>query len=82
MSVCDDSGPAFPHEMETRYKSMNPGMSLRDYFAAKALPAIINTYAEVHGRCIGTDHTHYNCAAHAYRMADAMLKARNEKEQE
>jgi hypothetical protein len=52
------------------------GMSLRDYFAAQALPAMIAAYVEANGRCIGTDHLYSNIPAHAYRMADAMMKSR------
>lgn len=51
-------------------------VSLRDYFAAKALPAIASIYVEANGRCIGTDHFPRNVATHAYKLADAMLKAR------
>ncbi len=44
------------------------GLSLRDYFAAQALIAIL------------TNHDHYNSnlvtAGQAYQMADAMLRAR------
>jgi hypothetical protein len=44
------------------------GMSLRDYFAAKALPAYFSD---------GTGHANDEQAAKwAYRIADAMLKAR------
>ena len=46
----------------------NPqGMTLRDYFAAKAMQAMETRNAS------GTD---YSRAIHAYEMADAMLKAR------
>ena len=69
-----DGGPAFP--MQDAATWQGHGMTLRDYFAAKALPAIVAAYVEANGRCVGTDHIHYNCAAHAYRMADAMLAAR------
>jgi len=48
--------------------TMNLGMTLRDYFAAKAM------YADM------TDGVHENdfawVSARAYKMADAMLKAR------
>jgi hypothetical protein len=72
-----DGGPAFPvSAMETHGTY---GMTLRDYFAAKAFPAVLSAYVEANGRCIGTDHVAYNCASHAYRMADAMLAAREAK---
>ena len=59
----EDGGPAFP-------SANNPGMSLRDYFAAKALPTAIKEVEDA-----GT----YNLAdvaAIAYQYADAMLKER------
>lgn len=52
------------------------GMTFRDYCAAQAMPAVIAAYVEAHGRCLGTDHVKYNCAAHAYAFADAMIEER------
>ena len=68
----DTGGPAFPH---SRLGSDADGMTLRDYFAAKAMttmfyPAIMES--------IRTDED-LDClkvAGFAYQMADAMLKAR------
>ena len=45
---------------------VNYGMTLRDYFAAKAMQAIINT----------KNYTFVNVAETAYKQADAMLKQR------
>lgn len=70
MQVTNDGGWAFPQDYGTR------GMTLRDYFAAKALPAVVAAYIEGNGRVIGADHTPLNCAAHAYKFADAMLATR------
>jgi hypothetical protein len=54
----------------------------RDYFAAQALPAVIAAYAIANSNNdrpqVGADHLPRNCAAHAYRIADAMLAARAE----
>lgn len=72
-----DGGPAFP--LKDPAMGDAQGMSLRDYFAGKAFPAVLAAYVEANGRCIGTDHVAYNCASHAYRMADAMLAAREAK---
>ena len=74
-----NGGPAFPHDITV--VSVNEvhqfnGMSLRDYFAGQALPAVIAAYIEANGVCIGTDHVKYNCAAHAHQFADAMLAER------
>ena len=79
----NDGGPAFPFALESvatakgSEQSYEPGMSLRDYFAAAALPSVIAAYVEANGRCIGTDHFVRNVPVHAYRMADAMLAERS-----
>lgn len=65
-----DGGPAFPMPSELGVhdgKSGHEGMSLRDYFAAAALPAII----------AGTSQA--DPAKTAYVIADAMLYAREHK---
>lgn len=50
----------------------NPGMTLRDYFAAKALNGLLASWGE-------HDVTDYNEIAHdAYMAADAMMKAGRE----
>jgi hypothetical protein len=55
--------PAFPTGTGiTPYKS---GMTLRDYFAAKAMQALIEKYSH-----------NGDVARNAYNIADAMLKAR------
>jgi len=48
------------------------GMTLRDYFAAKAMQALI-TCSKNHG-----DIGYYLCGADAYRYADAMMEEREE----
>ena len=68
----DTGGPAFPTHL-----NLTQGMSLRDYFAAKALPAIYKDTCEC-GRVEGwVEGWRNEVAAEAYAMADAMLKARN-----
>ncbi len=62
----ETGGPAFPFKGAINDSS---GMTLRDYFAAKAMTAIIGE-----DRYGGMDTT----ATYAYRMADAMLKAREQ----
>jgi len=55
--------PAFPIHWENHHQ----GMSLRDYFAAKAMQAIISNH----------DNTTLEfVSGKAYQYADAMLKAR------
>jgi hypothetical protein len=74
MSEIKDGGPAFPiWELNGQG---NPemtgfGMTLRDYFAAKAMEGLL---AQSCGTAMGSDPIHG--AQYAYAMADAMLKAR------
>lgn len=51
----------------------DPGMTLRDYFAAKAMQGLL---AQSCGTAMGGDPI--NGAQYAYAMADAMLKARHQ----
>ncbi|WP_434695338.1 hypothetical protein [Pseudomonas aeruginosa] len=70
----DHGGPAFPlpHFVDDELQ----GMTLRDYFAAKAMQAFLHpTYVETnatkpHSRPL------FDVTEAAYRYADAMLKAR------
>ncbi len=48
------------------------GMTLRDYFAAKAMQATIKSAVSV----CGMQSEYDRLADHSYRMADAMLEAR------
>jgi hypothetical protein len=73
MKVKNSTMQAFPfiepHE-DDNIKAYHPGLSLRDYFAAKSLQAIRN--ADWH-----EDMMSASDAAHiAYQDADAMMKAR------
>lgn len=62
-------GPAFPVGLST-------GMTLRDYFAAKAMEADMSTYSE---DLIYEDPEWFEARAKKwYEVADAMLKARSE----
>jgi hypothetical protein len=66
----NDGGPAFPGlhpSKDCRYQ--DAGMTLRDYFAAAALP-------QVDQRSHGTPD---DIALECYQLADAMLKAREAK---
>ena len=65
MSNTNTGGPAFPSPTDGMLD--NEGMTLRDYFAAKAMQGFIAA-----GRFQG----HASCAADSYAMADSMLKAR------
>lgn len=68
----NNGGPAFPGEPAMRFgqtNEYNQGMSLRDFFAAKAMHGLLASGDKRAYRIIVDD---------AYEMADAMLKARGE----
>lgn len=67
--------PAFPAAMWNGEDVAElPGMTLRDYFAAKAMG---RGYAEIlASRTPATEQVKLQIANSAYEMADAMLKAR------
>lgn len=91
MTDRDKGGPAFPFEYHNQTSRHQPGffgtgdiapgasqqfagMTLRDYFAAKALPSILSPNPVTGQYALVTDFE--ECAITAYKMADAMLKAR------
>ncbi len=76
MNNTNTGGPAFPSGLidpstpEDAVHSLHNGMTLRDYFAAKAMQALISAPTV---RPMVQDH---EVAGFAYRIANAMLKAR------
>ena len=73
MMSSKNGGPAFP----VKRQYFEYGMTLRDYFAAKAVAGMF--YPAIADSLMG-DHD-LDCdqlATYAYTMADAMLKAREE----
>ncbi len=68
MTEKDTGGPAFPHAQWP----IETGMTLRDYFAAKAMQGICNgrSHSDLKGHAVAS-------AKVAYEVADAMLKARS-----
>lgn len=86
MNALKNGGPAFPTENEFqtgpstyRYE----GMTLRDYFAAKAMQAFIGQMGEQFTSMLVEDEPGFTerikaacLASGAYDMADAMLEAR------
>lgn len=64
----DTGGSAFPNNFGS---PKNQGMTLRDYFAAKAMQADLSRSGYASREYMSDD------ANKAYRMADAMLKARD-----
>lgn len=78
-----DGGPAFPHQ-DSGDTGTRPGMSLRDYFAAKAMHDELMTCGVPGDACAALvtamKKSHRTpeeqIAWNAYEMADAMLRAR------
>ena len=86
MSKKNDGGPAFPTPAREHAQGYD-GMTMRDWLAGQALPALINCAYEVFIRAgyggnerakkLATEtYTETAIAAGAYAMADAMLEAR------
>jgi hypothetical protein len=75
----EDGGPAFPTRGSMLEVSQR-GQSLRDYFAAKALQGDWASQGEQTGEFTNDVADHYLeiRAGLYYRMADAMLRAREE----
>ncbi len=87
----ENGGAAFPHGVTERYQDVygeehtseysQPGMTLRDYFAAKAMQAMISGYlsneksSESGFKLYEGDHVY--AAGAAYSVADVMLAERN-----
>jgi len=77
MSNTNTGGPAFPTarvntvdvDEQDGIQAFGAGMTLRDYFAAKAMQAVIAR---------GDDTNRPGMAEWSYAMADAMLKARDQ----
>jgi hypothetical protein len=62
--------PAFPHTIEHLHEPQTTGMTLRDYFAAKALQGLLSESYDFSDR--------NRIAVKAYDFADAMLEAREQ----
>lgn len=62
------------------YECMDPGMTLRDYFAAQVLPAIYKDFWESYreGEHDPDENWQKYIAKSAYQLADAMMKERGE----
>jgi hypothetical protein len=75
----NDGGPAFPHCYETveggeRLTVIQHGASMRDYFAAKAMPTVMTAsdIRDVLAWANWCDKVATTC----YELADAMIRAR------
>lgn len=85
-ATMNDGGPAFPRTVKMHVTgsgemdqdlTLSEGMSLRDYFAAKAMVAMVPKYAEDNGG-VGEKHLNHNIPILAYQLADAMLEAQSQ----
>ena len=74
MSNTNTGGPAFP--TATLAQKTEGGMTLRDYFAAKAMQTYIADQELIDLYCYLEKDVKHEVAVTAYMMADAMLKAR------
>lgn len=90
MSTINDGGPAFPCDVfdpQVNGPDQHEGMSLRDYFAAKAMQAQLITDGQpgeaaealVEAAFNAQQDPVYRLALNSYSVADAMLKAREKK---
>jgi hypothetical protein len=75
-SIDKESGAAFPFAREIGMHGSR-GMSLRDYFAAKALQGLLSSPRETVDNAPLTGNY---LASMSYKIADAMLAARTPKE--
>jgi hypothetical protein len=70
MNNTNTGGPAFPTTKPLEHwGDPNQGMTLRDYFAAKAMQGLLAGTKTGSATVLATD---------SYKMADAMLRARGE----
>ena len=67
-NTINNGGPAFPADTSQLLLSER-GMTLRDYFAGKAMQALMHEENEM---------SYDNISDFAYAVADAMLRARGE----
>jgi predicted DNA-binding transcriptional regulator AlpA len=79
-SDINEGGPAFP-VCPAKWDTMYHGISIRDYFAAKAMQAFISAYPcqAIDREDGGTPIDDDSIAEDAYDVADAMLRAREAK---
>lgn len=69
---------AYPHGIEHLHEPNTAGMTLRDYFAAKAMNRLIGSWSD-NSRHIKVGQTLADFVSEqAYAYADAMLKARGQ----
>lgn len=82
----NDGGPAFPLQNNFNGPDALTGITVRDYFAAKAMLGILNTFsnqASIHGFFADAEAMKMNgkdlVSHQAYEQADSMLAEREKK---
>ena len=88
----NDGGPAFPIQKEMLSTKIEqghlseittiPGMTLRDYFAAKAMQGILSCFHEYREIADVTGDKTEARAELAYKLADAMLEEKQKLEEQ
>jgi hypothetical protein len=76
MNNTNTGGPAFPVTSDNYANPNSEGMTLRDYFAAKAMQGLMGRSWADASTGKFPENLHAVWATAAYQMADAMLKAR------
>lgn len=85
MNKINDGGPAFPLSRTSSISKNYEGMTLRDYFAAKAMQGMLavpdnQRYGDRADKTLSIEEWQQWCVTgvveHAYRVADAMLRVR------
>lgn len=78
MSNTNTGGPAFPQVSTDQNGDLyQPGLSMRDYFAAKAMQSLIlDSFYQSEGKIKGWDEFADSLADEAYEIANAMIQAR------
>ena len=72
-------GPAFPDGSINAWgNANNSGMTLRDWFAGKAIQPLMVTFLQANNDLLDPGGWMDGLASDAYSMADAMLKAREQ----
>lgn len=73
--MVNDGGPAFPIPA-SEVNRPDPGMSLRDWFAGRIINGILSSYEYKRDAKDGAMLIRDSTCEAAYKLADAMLKAR------
>ncbi|KAF0844366.1 hypothetical protein FNL37_1810 [Methylovorus glucosotrophus] len=77
MSEINTGGPAFPVIAENGMGHVSSGVTVRDYFAAKALQGLLPA-GDPRGRSAYTEMSSDELAKSAYQIADAMIREREQ----